>query len=56
MVEPEDALTDEFVLREGVKLYNGETVAAEDVKFSFERYRGASYKLMSDQVAGHRNA
>ena len=47
----EDYTTYEFVLREGVRFHNGETVTADDVKFSFERYRGASYKLIKDQVA-----
>src|SRR5215468_5205971 len=47
----EDALTYEFVLRTGAKFHNGDDVTAEDVKFSFERYRGISQHILQERVA-----
>jgi peptide/nickel transport system substrate-binding protein len=47
----EDALTYEFVVRQGAKFHNGDDVTAEDVKFSFERYRGASHQMLRERVA-----
>src|SRR5438067_1121528 len=47
----EDGLSYDFVLRAGTKFHNGDPVTSEDVKFSFQRYRGASHELMASRVA-----
>jgi len=47
----DDGLVYEFVLRDGVKFHNGEPVTSEDVKYSYERYRGAANKALKDRVA-----
>src|SRR6266567_321425 len=45
-----DGLSYEFALRKNVKFHNGDPVTAEDVKFSFERYRGAGATLLKERV------
>jgi peptide/nickel transport system substrate-binding protein len=45
-----DGLVYEFVLRRNVRFHNGDSLTAEDVKFSFERYRGASGKMLKERV------
>jgi peptide/nickel transport system substrate-binding protein len=46
-----DGLVYEFVIRKTARFHSGDPVTAEDVKFSFERYRGASAKPLKDSVA-----
>src|SRR6516164_11520701 len=48
--ESADGLVYEFKLREGLKFHNGDPFTAEDVKFSFLRYKGASAKLLHERV------
>src|SRR5262252_8453306 len=48
--EAKDHLSYTFVLRKGVRFHNGDPVSAEDVKFSWDRYKGASAKLLKDKV------
>ena len=46
-----DGLVYEFVLRKNARFHDGSPVTAEDVKFSFERYRGTANKSIKDRVA-----
>jgi len=45
-----DGLGYTFVLRQNAKFHDGEPVTAEDVKFSFDRYKGGAAKLLKDKV------
>jgi peptide/nickel transport system substrate-binding protein len=46
----EDGLSYEFVLRQGAMFHNSDPVTADDVKFSFERYRGTAHDLLKNRV------
>ena len=45
-----NGLVYDFTLRANARFHNGERVTAEDVKFSFERYRGANATLLKEHV------
>ena len=45
-----DGTSYEFVLRQAARFHNGDPVTSEDVRFSFERYRGGAAKLLKDKV------
>ena len=45
-----DGITYEFVIRKGARFHTGDPVTADDVKFSFERYRGSGNKLLKEKV------
>ena len=48
--ESPDGLVYEFKLREGLIFHNGDPFTAEDVQFSFLRYKGTSAKLLHERV------
>ena len=48
--ESEDGLSYDFELRQGVKFHNGDPFTAEDVKYSFERYKGTAATELKRRV------
>jgi peptide/nickel transport system substrate-binding protein len=48
--ESKDHLTYTFTLRKNAKFHDGSPVTADDAKFSFERYKGASATLLREKV------
>ena len=52
VTESADGLSYDFVLRKGTTFHNGDPVTPEDVKFSFDRYRGAGHALIKERVTG----
>lgn len=48
--ESPDGLVYEFQLRSGVTFHNGDPLTADDVVFSFHRYKGAGAKTFKDKV------
>ena len=47
----DDKHTNDMTIRKGAKFHDGTPVTAEDVKFSFERYRGAQTAQIKGRVA-----
>jgi peptide/nickel transport system substrate-binding protein len=48
--ESPDGLTYEFTLRQGLRFHNGDACTAEDVQYSFTRYKGAGAKELQAKV------
>src|SRR3954462_15028064 len=49
---PEDAKSATFRLRAGLKFHDGSPITMEDVKWSYENYRGSSAKVLHDKTKG----
>jgi peptide/nickel transport system substrate-binding protein len=54
--ESPDGLVYEFKLRQGLTFHNGDPFTAEDVKFSFLRYKGTSAKMLHERVKASRSS
>lgn len=48
--ESADGLVYEFTLRQGVTFHNGDPLTADDVVFSYQRYKGAGAKTYKEKV------
>src|SRR5438477_8796000 len=48
--ESPDGLVYEFKLRRGLRFHNGDPLTTDDVKFSFERYKGTGAKELQARV------
>jgi peptide/nickel transport system substrate-binding protein len=48
--ESPDGMVFEFKLRPGLKFHNGDPVTTEDVKFSFERYKGTGARELRARI------
>src|SRR5919106_280375 len=48
--ESADGKTYEFKLRPGLKFHNGDPLTTEDVKFSFDRYKGTGATSLKEHV------
>jgi peptide/nickel transport system substrate-binding protein len=47
---PEDATSATFRLRQGIKFHDGSPITVDDVKWSYENYRGSSAELLHEKT------
>ena len=46
----DDFKTATFKLRDGIKFHNGDPITLEDVKFTYENYRGANFRILKEKT------